>query len=377
MGLSKCRLGNLIKQFDERNSNNSIKDFRGLNIDKIFMPTVANTEEVDATKYKVVRNGKFVFSGMQTGRDQCIRLGLYDGLDPILVSPAYETFEVIKKDLIIPEYLFMIFLRKEMDRYGAFLSDSSIRANLDWDRFSEIELDLPPIPIQQKYVDVYNAMVKNQQAYEKGLEELKLTCDAYIENLRRNMKSEIIGKYIREVNIPNGKLQVTKVQGVNSNAVFMDTKAKMEGVELSKYKIVSNYNFAYNPSRINLGSIALFKGEKCIVSPMYEVFEVIDNNKLLPEYLMLWFSRKEFQRYTWFYAAGSVRDTFDFNLMQEVKIPIPDINIQNFIVKLFNAFIKRKDINERLKAKIKDICPVLIRGSIEEGKKDTKGSALN
>ena len=100
---------------------------------------------------------------------------------------------------------------------------------------------------------------------------------------------------------------------------------------------------------------------------MYIVFGITDKNKLLPEYLMMWYSRKEFQRSTLFYATGSVRDTFDFDVMQEVKIPIPDIKIQQDIVNIYQAYIMRKEINEQLKAQIKNLCPILIKGSLEEG----------
>lgn len=104
---------------------------------------------------------------------------------PILVSPAYVTFEVTALSTVLPLYFFLRFLTKEKDRYGAFCSDGSIRSNLDWEVFCDMNIELPSIEIQQKYVDVYNAMLANQQSYEHGLDDLKLTCDAYIEELRR------------------------------------------------------------------------------------------------------------------------------------------------------------------------------------------------
>ena len=147
----------------------------------------------------------------------------------------------------------------------------------------------------------------------------------------------------------------------------------MHGVDIGKYTVVRKGNIVYNPSRINIGSIAMYTNNvPCVVSPMYSVFKVIDENKILSEYLMLWFGREEFQRYTWYYASGSVRDTFDFNLMCEIKIPIPPIIIQKNIVNILSVYNTRKEINEKLKAQIKDICPILIKGSIEEGRK-TKG----
>lgn len=145
-----------------------------------------------------------------------------------------------------------------------------------------------------------------------------------------------------------------------------DTRANIEGVNLKNYKIVNKYDFVYNPSRINLGSIALSDIDKCIVSPMYIVFEVTNIEKILPEFLMLWFARDEFKRSTWFYASGSVRDTFGFSSMQAVKIPIPELSVQQAIVDIYKVLLERRQINEQLKQQIKQICPVLIRGATEE-----------
>jgi type I restriction enzyme S subunit len=167
MGVNRIEIGNLIEIVDERNSDGSISAFYGININKEFMPTVATTDGIDSNKYKIIRKNRFVFSGMQTGRDECIRIGLYTEEEPIIVSPAYTTFEIIKQDLILNEYFFMNFLSKEMDRYGWFLSDSSVRSNLDWERFCEIEILLSSLSIQKKYVDVYNAIIKNASLRSK------------------------------------------------------------------------------------------------------------------------------------------------------------------------------------------------------------------
>ena len=160
MELKKYKIGELISVCDERNSL-GLKNFFGLNINKEFMPTAANTEGLDESKYKVVRNKRFVFSGMQTGRDECIRISMYNGKDPIIVSPAYTTFEISREDLVLPEYFFMLFLSKEKDRYGAFCSDGSIRSNLDWERFCDFDVTLPTIKQQRKFVDVFLALQRN------------------------------------------------------------------------------------------------------------------------------------------------------------------------------------------------------------------------
>ena len=166
MALNKVKIGDLINIVDEKNINGFDYPFFGVNINKEFMPTVASTSGLDNRKYKIIRKNRFVFSGMQTGRDNCIRIGLYTDDNCVLVSPAYTTFE-IASPLVIPEYFFMIFNSKEKDRYGAFLSDSSVRANLDWNRFCEIEVMLPSVEVQEKYCSIYRAMKKRKEIIER------------------------------------------------------------------------------------------------------------------------------------------------------------------------------------------------------------------
>ena len=367
MALTKYRIGQLIKIVDERNSY-GINTFYGININKEFMPTVANTEGLDESNYKVVRENRFVFSGMQTGRDECIRISMYLEKDPIIVSPAYTTFEVEATDIVLPTYFFMIFLSKERDRLGWFYSDGSIRSNLDWDRFCDMELNLPDISTQQKYVDIYKAMVANQQSYERGLEDLKLVCDGYIEDLRRNIGTEPLAPCIMPIEERNSDLAVTLAQGITIDKVFASPKQVAEAERNAK--IVRKGQFAYNRATTRNGekiSIAYREGEECVVSSAYQVFEIKQKDRLLPEYLMMWFKRTEFDRYARYMSKGSAHEFFEYSDMEEVKIPIPDIKIQEAIANIYSVYMTRKRLNEQLKGQIKDICPILIRGSLEEG----------
>lgn len=369
MALTKIKLGKLISVVDERNTY-GIKDFYGININKEFMPTVADTEGLNESNYKVVRKSRFVFSGMQTGRDECIRISMYLEEKPIIVSPAYTTFEIKATDVILPTYFFMLFLSKERDRLGWFYSDSSIRSNLDWDRFCDIEIELPDLTTQQKYVDIYNAMVANQQSYECGLDDLKLVCDGYIEDLRRKMPCEPIGKYITECNERNDRcLTLEHVRGIATSKEFIETKANMAGVSLSNYKLVNAGEIAFISDTSRRGgkiSLALNSSQDTfLVSAISTIFKT-DQRNILPEYLMLFFKRDEFDRYARFNSWGSARENFSFEEMQNVAIPIPDISIQQSIADIYHVYITRKRINEKLKAQIKSICPILIRGSLEE-----------
>lgn len=370
MALSKYKLGELIQLEDERNNDGkyTLNDVKGISIQKIFIETKANMQDVSLLPYILVKPDFFAYVTVTSRNGEKITLAHNDTKDTYIVSSSYVVFSIKRTDLLNSDYLFMYFNRPEFDRYARFNSWGSARETFDWDTLCDIDIELPDLPTQQKYVDVYNAMLANQQSYEHGLDDLKLTCDAYIEELRRKTPCQAIGPYIDFVNESNSEYVYTHVQGVESSGSFMDTRANMQGVDIGKYTVVHKGNIAYNPSRINIGSIAIYTSdEPCVVSPMYSVFKVIDTDKILPEYLMSWFGRTEFQRYTWYYAAGSVRDTFDFNLMQEVKFPIPSIETQKDIVNILTAYNTRKEINEQLKAQIKDICPILIKGSLEEG----------
>lgn len=369
MALTKYKIGDLITTVDERNTI-GIRDFYGININKEFMPTVANTEGLDERKYKVVRKNRFVYSGMQTGRDECIRISMYTKDKPILVSPAYVTFEVTALSTVLPLYFFLRFLTKEKDRYGAFCSDGSIRSNLDWEVFCDMNIELPSIEIQQKYVDVYNAMLANQQSYEHGLDDLKLTCDAYIEELRRKTPCEKIGKYLSECNERNNVgLTVNNVRGIATSKEFIDTRANMDGVSLSNYKMIHPNEIAYISDTSRRGdkiSLAMNSSDEMyLVSSISTVFRT-NKEHLLPEYLFLFYSRTEFDRYARFNSWGSARETFNWNDMCDVKIPIPDITIQKSIAEMYMVYNKRKKINEQLKVQIKNICPILIKGSLGE-----------
>ncbi len=367
MTLTKIRLGDYIERstINNRNLRYGFELIEGVTNEGIFAAPKGDTTDVDLKPYKIVENGAFVYnpSRLDLGSIAYRTTGL------CIVSHLYIVFYLNEqgRKKIDPMYLYMYFRRREFCREVTFRNFGSQRPEFNFNDISDIEMPLPDISIQRRYVAIYNALLSNQQRYEQGLEDLKLVCDGYIEELRRQLPCYEIGPHIIECNERNTNLLINNVQGVNSTSSFGETKADTTGLDFRNYKIVKKGQFAYNPSRINLGSIALLRDADCIVSPMYTVFEVADPNVILPEYLMMWFGRSEFQRSTLFYAAGSVRDTFGFDVMKEVKIPIPNIEIQKNIVNIYNAYQLRREINEQLKVQIKDICPILIKGSLEEG----------
>ena len=233
-------------------------------------------------------------------------------------------------------------------------------------------VDLPDFSIQKKYVDVYNTMLENQKSYEQGLDALKSSFELLIDNYKHKSKKKKMSEVFKEVDCRNINSEIKDVQGINITKQFMPSVANINGVDISKYKIVRKGQFAFSgmqTGRDKCIRIALFdKDEPIIISPAYTVLEIKDNS-ILAEYVMMWFLRKEVDRLGWFMSDGSIRTNLDMDRFYEIEIPVPDLNVQKSIVEIYNAYNERRDINEKLKAQIKDICPILIKGSIEEARK--------
>ena len=171
---------------------------------------------------------------------------------------------------------------------------------------------------------------------------------------------EKLGQYIAPVDIRNRDLSITNLLGVSIEKKFIPSIANIVGTDLSSYKIVRTGQFAYGPVTSRNGdkiSIALLEGDDCIISSSYSVFEIINKEKLNAEYLMLWFSRPEFDRYARFRSHGSVREIFDWEELCSVELPIPDIKKQKEIVNAYRTITKRielkRKINDNLEESLK------------------------
>ncbi len=363
------RIGDYIQLVDNRNKELAVSNLLGINITKNFMPSVANTSESDLSKYKIIQKNQFAYSAMQVGRDETIRLALYAEDKPAIISPAYLVIEVKDEKELLPEYLMMWFQRPESDRYGWFISDSSVRASLEWERLCEIQIPIPDIDEQRKYVALYKGLLTNQKTYQNSLEDLQLICNSYMEKLKSSDNHQPLSELVQLVDNRNKNKKVNNLLGINVDKVFMPSKANVGETDLSKYKIVQKDQFAYSAMQVGRDEtvrVVLYsKDEPAIISPAYLVFEVIDKEIVLPEFLMLWFYRPEFNRYGWFISDSSVRASLEWERFKEIQIPIPYIKIQEAIVTIYHALETRKRINEQLKNSIKPLCPVLMRGVVE------------
>ena len=373
MGSSKLtiyKLGDLIEPLDERNSDGKygVNDVRGVSNLKQMMRTKADLYGRDLRKFQIVKPGYFVFNHRTSRNGSKFSITYNYDSENHIFTEDYVVFRVKENCLSIlsPKWLYIYFCRAEFDRYVITNSWGSSTEFFNWDDLCDVSITLPDLQTQQKYANVYDAMCANQKAYEKGLDDLKLTCDAYIEELRRKMPCEKIGPYIKEENLRNKDNKLNNVQGVRKDKTFIPTIANMNGIELINYKIVKQKWFAYS-NRINIGSIALRYGAPCLVSPSDTVFSV-DEKIINPEYLILWLQRDEFIHFAFFFSMGTVKDELGLDELGQMSIPIPDLESQSNILDIYNVYLARKNLNEKLKLQIKNICPILIKGAIEEGK---------
>lgn len=168
-----------------------------------------------------------------------------------------------------------------------------------------------------------------------------------------------LGEYIRAVYVRISDLKISRLLGLSIEKCFIESIANTIGTDFRPYKIVKKGQFAYGPVTSRNGdkiTIALLEEPECIISSSYSVFEITDTTKLLPEYLMLWFCRPEFDRYARYKSHGSVREIFDWDEMCRVELPVPDLTEQQRIVNAYNTVDRRIRLLQKINGKLKETC---------------------
>ena len=369
MGLIK--LGKYIEPSDLRNSDGSYDETTvvGLSTAKQIISTKADLNGVSLTSYKLLPPHHFAYVPDTSRRGDKMSLGYNTSEQTFLVSSISVVFCVSDTQNLNSDYLYMYFNRPEFDRYARFNSWGSAREAFSWEDMCDITIDLPPLPVQQKYVDVYNSMLANQRAYESGLEDLNTAIAASIEEFKHTAPRVPVGYLLEETDTRNRNGEITNVQGININKEFMPSVANLSTTDLTKYKVIRKDQFAYSAMQTGRDEcirIALFhEDEPVVISPAYSVLQVKDESALA-EYIMLWFSRSESDRYGWFISDSSIRASLELTRFYEIEIPLPSIEKQQAVVNFYNArHLILKNIT-MLGNMLKDICPILIKGSLEE-----------
>lgn len=173
-----------------------------------------------------------------------------------------------------------------------------------------------------------------------------------------------LGNYIREVDVRNRDLAVTQLVGLTIDKAFIPSVANVIGTDLSNYKVIRNKQFACSLMQVSRDQkipVAIFKGTAAIMSPAYPMFEVIDEQELMPEYLMMWFARKEFDREASFYAVGGVRGSLTWEDFTNMTLPVPSIERQRAMVAEYETLSRRIDLNRSMIAQLEAAAQTLYR----------------
>lgn len=358
------RLGELIELCDERNSEGKygIDDVRGISTEKKFIETKANLDGVSLTSYKIVMPDEFVYVADTSRRGEKIALALNDTNSGFLISSIYTTFRSKDENILLPEYLYLLLSRTEFDRYSRFNSWGSARETFDWSEMCRVQIPLPSIETQKQLVAVYNGLKELAEENEKLLKPLEESCQAFIVDCKKKYPLKELGNYIEECDERNSELKIKLSQGISNMKYFQEPKQVAENSKSDK--IVRKGSFAYNRATTRNGekiSIAYREGPDCSVSGAYGVFKIQDEKILNPHFLLLWFKRPDFDRFARWRSEGSAHEFFTFEMMQNVKIPVPPLEIQQKIVDLYNCYEECKRISTVAREKIKNLCPALVQ----------------
>lgn len=374
--MSFKKIGPFIREIDNRNTDSKVTLLRGVSTRKVLIESVANMTDVSLHNYKIAKKGQFVYVADTSRRGEKIAIALNDE-DTCIVSSIYTVFET-DQNYLLPEYLFIWFNRSEFDRYARFNSWGSARETFNWEDLCNVEIPIPDIDEQRKYVALYKGLLTNQKTYENSLADLQLICDTYIEDLIKKEPLKRLGEYIELNEQRNGNLKyaVDDVRGVSNSKQFMPTKANNAGRNLERFYVISPGEFVYNSRTTRMGDkVGLGYNnteETFLTSWNNTAFRVKTEalDILNPAYLYLFFYRSEFDRYARFHSWGSSTELFTWGDMCNVHLPIPSIEKQEAIVTIYHTLETRKRINEQLKESIKPLCPVLMKGVVESMEKE-------
>lgn len=366
-GIKWVRLGDYIEQCDERNTSlkYSSSDVMGMTITKDIIPTKANIEGNDLSKFKIVAPDEFIFNPRTHGKR--IGLGLNNTNKSFLISWNNIAFKIVHTLKLLPIYLYLYLNRGEWDRYACFNSWGSSTEVFSWMELCRMIIPLPSVVEQQKVVNAWRAFREIKEQNEAKAAPLMQLCQSYIQELKHKYPMQEIGPYIEEYDERNSNeaYGLDDVRGISIEKKIIDTKANMDGVKLSPYKVFRPNTFCYvtitsrNGEKITL---SLNNDNRCyIVSSSYITFRINQEDQILPRFLYLWFCRPEFDRYARFNSWGSAREAFSFEDMKRCKVPLPPIEVQQAIVNIYKCANEAKQIAEEADRLSREVCPALLQ----------------
>ncbi|MCY8519184.1 restriction endonuclease subunit S [Bacillus atrophaeus] len=359
------KIGHYITPINNRNTELKVKELMGINIEKHFMQSVANTVGTDMSKYKIVKKGQFACNRMHVGRDKRLPIALWKDESNIIVSPAYDVFEIKDTRILNPDYLMMWFLREEFDRNAWFFTDADVRGGLKWEDLCNLHLPVPSIAEQEKIVTEYNALIDREKLnydFIEKLEETALTIYnrwfvdfEFPDEKGKPYKTNGGGMDFNE----NLDKEIPKGWGVETLSLLSELKyGKMLNEDFfleEGYPVFSGYGirgyyseYLYKEPQILVIARGVSGTGKVVMSPRNSyvtnlsiVVEV--NNQLVNKTFLYYFLKNSNLRSL---DSGSAQSQITTKDLSNVKVLMPPLKLQNELAKLIDVLHEHINLKE-------------------------------
>lgn len=371
------RIGGYIRPLNVKNTDLKAKELLGINIDKFFMPSVANVVGTDLSKYKVVEKNQFACNRMHVGRDYRIPISCSDKNEPFMVSPAYDVFEIKDTKVLNPEFLMMWFSRKEFDRNAWYYTDADVRGGLPWKSFCDMQLPIPHPDKQREIVKEYNTIQNRINLNQQLIQKLEETAQSiykqwfvefefpdengkpyksnggemvWNEELEKEIPNgwevgsltDVVNskypitygvvqpgdedengvKFIRSGDLKNGEILFSQLRTISEEVSNQFKRTKLEGGEI----LIS---IVGNPGQVAIVPFFL-KGANIARQVAMVKVENVDFQLFIKNQLVSEEGQKALKNIT----IGSVQDVINLEDLRLLKIIIPDSKILNYFNKL-------------------------------------------
>ena len=349
------RLGDYIIQRREKNDSNELPIY-GVTRDGFIPP---KQKEADTSKYNVFYLNDFVFN---PARMEINSIYLNDFCPKAICSSLYEIFYIKDTNVLLPLFLHLFLKRDEFARHCEYIGWGSAREYCRVSDISDIEIPLPSLSEQQKVVNAWKAFREIKEQNEAKAAPLMQLCQSYIQELKHKYLAQEIGPHLQFFREKNKDKEISLEQGINISKEFITPQRSNS--DLSSRIKVRTGQFAYCTQLNNENvAIAYRTGPDCVVSPVYEVFEIKKESReqLLPEYLFIWLSRPEFGRYVYWSSVGSAYEFLRFDNLYAYKIAFPPLDVQRAIVNIYKCANEAKQIAAEADRLSREVCPALLQ----------------
>lgn len=354
-------LGNHIRLIDTRNRESITDRVLGINIDKFFMPSVANVIGTDLSKYKLITKGKFACNPMHVGRDERLPVALYDEEEPAIVSPAYFMFEVVDNSILNEDYLMMWFRRPEFDRICWLHTDGSVRGGITWDDICRLELPIPPIEKQLEIVNSYKAITERIALKKKindnlATQALTLFSD-FVSHRSKKLEQRKLGDVIASANTGGDAIQKVPIvdydTGIKCARVGDITNAR----EYASWAFCNASKSVYDNYKLQAGDILVTRTAtlgitQYIAKDISAVYNnglirlKVDDTNALSLYIYWAMKTSDFLNYiNQMNSATSVRPNMKIDYLLNYQLSIPSIEEQTQFTNAVEPLMKAISLN--------------------------------